>query len=68
MASISPRPTMTFFHSKVQPPLLNGNNINNLKNINNLINLNNVLFLTGLTSAQTNVILQKHWQQQQCSQ
>ncbi|XP_022764559.1 dirigent protein 9-like [Durio zibethinus] len=39
-------------------PLLNGNNINNLKNINNLINSNNVPFLTGLTGAQTNAILQ----------
>ncbi|KAK6228075.1 Dirigent protein - like 2 [Theobroma cacao] len=39
-------------------PLLNGNNINDLKNINNLINPNNVPFLTGLTGAQTNAILQ----------
>ncbi|XVE69070.1 hypothetical protein DITRI_Ditri09bG0120200 [Diplodiscus trichospermus] len=39
-------------------PLLNGNNINNLKNINNLVNPNNVPFLTGLTGAQTNAILQ----------
>ncbi|XWS07836.1 hypothetical protein CRYUN_Cryun41cG0027000 [Craigia yunnanensis] len=39
-------------------PLLNGNNINNLKNINNLINPNNVPFLTGLTGAQSNAILQ----------
>ncbi|OMO88613.1 Plant disease resistance response protein [Corchorus olitorius] len=39
-------------------PLLTGSNINNLRNINNLINPNNVPFLTGLTGAQTNAILQ----------
>ncbi|XVF75424.1 hypothetical protein PTKIN_Ptkin13bG0187600 [Pterospermum kingtungense] len=39
-------------------PLLNGNNINNLKSINNLVNPNNVPFLTGLTGTQTNTILQ----------
>ncbi|OMO71014.1 Plant disease resistance response protein [Corchorus capsularis] len=39
-------------------PLLTGSNINNLRNINNLINPNNVPFLSGLTGAQTNAILQ----------
>ncbi|GMI87069.1 hypothetical protein like AT2G39430 [Hibiscus trionum] len=39
-------------------PLLTGGNINNINNLNNLINTNNVPFLTGLTGAQTNAILQ----------
>ncbi|KAK9019449.1 hypothetical protein V6N11_053973 [Hibiscus sabdariffa] len=39
-------------------PLLTGNNINNIQNINNLINPNNVPFLSGLTGAQTNAVIQ----------
>ncbi|KAK8480791.1 hypothetical protein V6N11_019898 [Hibiscus sabdariffa] len=39
-------------------PLLTGGNVNNIGNLNNLINTNNVPFLTGLTGAQTNAILQ----------
>ncbi|KAK8999400.1 hypothetical protein V6N11_070567 [Hibiscus sabdariffa] len=39
-------------------PLLTGNNVNNIQNINNLINPNNVPFLSGLTGAQTNAVIQ----------
>ncbi|XP_039067507.1 dirigent protein 24-like, partial [Hibiscus syriacus] len=39
-------------------PLLTGDNINDIQSFNNLINRNDVPFLTGLTGAQTNGVLQ----------